>query len=55
MPRPGSFTPGKDPVPIVLEVGLAPGPVWTGMENLASNEIRSPDPPASSVLKNLLG
>ena len=28
-PRPGRFTPGKDPVPIVQEVGWAPGPVWT--------------------------
>ena len=34
-PRPGRFTPGKDPVPIVQEVGWAPGPVWTGAENLA--------------------
>ena len=34
-PRPGRFTPGKDPVPIVQEAGLAPGPVWTGVENLA--------------------
>ena len=24
------FTPGKDPVPIFQEAGLAPGPVWTG-------------------------
>jgi len=24
------FTPGKDPVPIVQEVGWAPGPVWRG-------------------------
>ena len=24
------------PVPIVEEAGLAPGPVWTGAENLAS-------------------
>jgi hypothetical protein len=23
------FTPGKDPVPIVQEVGWATGPVWT--------------------------
>jgi len=30
------FTPGKDPVPIVQEAGWAPGPVWTGAENLAS-------------------
>ena len=28
-PRPHS-TPGKDPVPILQEVGWAPGPVWTG-------------------------
>ena len=28
-PRP-HFTPGKNPVPIVQEVGWAPGPVWTG-------------------------
>ena len=29
------FTPGKDPVPIVQEAGWAPGPVWTGAENVA--------------------
>ena len=29
------FTAGKDPVPIVEEAGWAPGPVWTGAENLA--------------------
>ena len=40
-------TPGKDPVPIVQEAGLAPGPVWTGVENLAPTGIRSPDRPAS--------
>ena len=34
-PRPGRFIPGKDPVPIVQEVGWAPGLVWTGAENLA--------------------
>jgi hypothetical protein len=27
-------TTGKDPVPIVKEAGWAPGPVWTGAENL---------------------
>ena len=37
------FTPGKDPVPIVQEAGWAPGPVWTGAENLVRNGIRSPD------------
>ena len=29
------FTPGKDLVPLVQEAGWAPGPVWTGAENLA--------------------
>ena len=29
------FTPGKNPVSIVQEAGWAPGPVWTGAENLA--------------------
>ena len=34
--RPGrTLPPGKDPVPIVQETGWAPGPVWTGAENLA--------------------
>jgi hypothetical protein len=33
-PRP-HFTPGKDPIPIVQEARWAPGPVWTGAENLA--------------------
>ena len=42
------FTPGKDPVPIVQEAGWAPGPVWTGTENLAATGIRSPDRPACS-------
>jgi hypothetical protein len=32
-PRPGRFTPGKDPVSIVLEAGWAPGPVWTCAKN----------------------
>ena len=32
---PVALTPGKDPVPIVQEAGWAPGPVWTGAENLA--------------------
>jgi hypothetical protein len=41
-PRP-LFTPGKKPVPIVHEAGWAPGPVWTGAENLAHVGIRSPD------------
>jgi len=32
---PAALTPGKEPVPIVLEAGWAPGPVWTGAKNLA--------------------
>jgi hypothetical protein len=38
MPRPHS-TPGKDPVLIAQEAGWAPGPVWTGEENLAPTGI----------------
>jgi len=38
----------RDTVPIVQEAGWAPGPVWTGAENLASTGIRSPDRPARS-------
>jgi len=37
-PRPGRFTPRKNPVPIVQEAGLAPGPIWTGAEILAPNQ-----------------
>jgi hypothetical protein len=33
------FAPGKDPVPILREARWAPGPVWTGAENLALTEI----------------
>ena len=39
--RCGRSSPGKDPVPIVQEAGWAPGPVWTGTENLAPTGIRS--------------
>ena len=46
-PRP-LFPPGKDPVPIVQEVVWAPGPVWTGAENLTHIWIRSPDRPVRS-------
>jgi len=45
--RPGrSLFPGKDPAPIVQEAGWAPGPVWTGAENLAPTGIRCPERPA---------
>ena len=47
-PRPGRFTPGKDPVPIVKKAGWAPGPVWTCAENLNLSGIRSPDRPSCS-------
>jgi hypothetical protein len=47
-PRPRRFTPERDPIPIVQEVGWAPGPVWTAAENLAPTRIRSPDRPARS-------
>jgi hypothetical protein len=41
--QPGRFTPGKDPVPIVQEVGWILGSVWTDAENLAPTGMRSPD------------
>ena len=47
---PAALSPGNDPVPIVQEAGWAPGPVWTGAENLAVTGIRSPDRPARSVV-----
>ena len=43
-PRPGRFAPRKDPVPIVEESGWAPGPVWTGAENLAPTRDSIPEP-----------
>jgi hypothetical protein len=33
-----------DPVPIVQEAGWAPGPVWTGAENLAPHRDSIPGP-----------
>jgi hypothetical protein len=43
-PRPGSFTAGgQDSLFIVCETGWAPGPVWTGAENLDLTGIRSQD------------
>ena len=41
----------EDPVPIVQKAGWAPGPVWTGEENLASTVIRSPDLPVQSLYR----
>jgi hypothetical protein len=45
---PAAFTPGKDSVPIVQEAAWAPGPFWTGAENVALTRIRSPDRPVPS-------
>ena len=45
---PAAYTHGKDPVRVVQEAEWAPGPVWTGAENLASTGIGSPDCPARS-------
>jgi hypothetical protein len=41
---PVALPPGKR-LPIVQEGGWAPESVWTGAENLAPTEIRSPDHP----------
>jgi hypothetical protein len=43
-PHPGRFTPGNDPVPIVQEDGLTPGPAWTDVENLAPTRDSIPGP-----------
>jgi len=40
--------PGKDPVPIVLEKGWAPGTVWKGAENITPTGIRTADRTANS-------
>jgi hypothetical protein len=45
---PTALPQGNDPVPIVEEVGWAPGPVWTGAENLTPIGIWSPDRLVSS-------
>jgi hypothetical protein len=42
------YPPRKDPISSVQEAGWAPGPVWTGAENLAFIGIRCPDRPARS-------
>ena len=38
----------NDPILTVQEAGWAPGPVWTGAENLAPTGFLSPDHPARS-------
>jgi len=44
--RPGRFTPEKDPVPIVQEVGWDSEQVWTGAENLVPHRYSIPGPPS---------
>jgi len=41
------FTPGKDPVPILLEAGWAPGPIWTGGKSRPHRD-SIPDRPSRS-------
>ena len=41
------FALGKDPVPILLEAGRAPGPVWTGGKSRPRRD-SVPDRPARS-------
>jgi hypothetical protein len=50
-PRTGRFTPGNDPVPIVQEAGWAPGPVWTGANNLAPHRDSIPGPSSPSLYR----
>jgi hypothetical protein len=46
---PAALYPQKDEVPIVQKAGWAPGPVWTGAENLAPTGIHSAYRPARSA------
>ena len=46
-PRP-LYPEERDPIPIVQKTGWAPGPTWTGVENLASTGIRAPPCPSRS-------
>jgi len=47
-PRPGRFTPWKEPVALVWEAGWAPGSIWTGPEKLDSIGNRWRDRPSCS-------
>jgi hypothetical protein len=46
--QPHAPAPERDSVPIVQEAVWAQGLAWTGVENLASTDIRSPDRPAGN-------
>jgi hypothetical protein len=48
-PRPCRFSPEKESVHIEFEAGWAPGPVWTGAENLASHLDSIPGPYSRTV------
>jgi len=41
--------PGKDPISIVQDGGLALGPVWTGAENLPSHRDSIPGPSSPAL------
>jgi len=43
------FTPGEDPVPVLLEAAWAPGPVWTGGKSRPHRDLISDRPARSSV------
>ena len=45
---PAALPAGRDPIPILQEAEWAPGPVWTGAENLGPAGIRSPERPTRS-------
>jgi hypothetical protein len=47
---PACLPTGRDPVPIAQEAGWAPGPIWTGAENIVSTGILSPHRPAHCKL-----
>jgi hypothetical protein len=40
---PAALPPEKKPIRLVQGAGWAPGPVWTGAENLTPKGIRSPE------------
>jgi hypothetical protein len=45
---PAALPQERNPVTVAQKAGWAPGPVWTGAENLVPTGIRSPDHPVRS-------